>query len=105
MQLYCPLFNFFDHQPNYIKNWVTYASTDLELLKGFLLTACRHLALDDSDKEYAEIAVQYKLTYVQSLQQHIAGESLAARRTAVTKALVLAMDDVGQNFHSLCHST
>ncbi|KAK7428597.1 hypothetical protein QQZ08_004858 [Neonectria magnoliae] len=46
------------------------------------------------EKDFAQVAVQYKLSYVQSLRQTISAGSPSSNRTAVTKALVLAFDEI-----------
>lgn len=62
---------------------------------GFLLTASRHLSMGGSEITYTRLALQYKLRYVQNLRETISTATLASRRAAVTKALVLAFDEVG----------
>lgn len=65
------------------------------MLQGFLLTACRHLSQSSPEHDFSELAAQYKLRHVQDLQEIMLSETPSARRKAVTKALVLATDDVG----------
>lgn len=75
-------------------NWVLMASTEVELLHGFLLTASRHLSNTSPNPVFSELAIQYKLRHVQSLRQSMLAGDAQAGRVAVTKALVLATDDV-----------
>lgn len=75
-------------------NWVLMASTEVELLHGFLLTASRHLSGTSPNPVFTEHAIQYKLRHVQSLRQSMLSSNPEAGRVAVTKALVLATDDV-----------
>lgn len=76
------------------QNWILFSSTEVDLLKGFLLAVCRHLCMVQSEKECEQLAIQYKLTYVQSLREAISAIGLPSSRTAVGKALVLSMDEV-----------
>ena len=76
-------------------NWIMIASTEVDMLRGFLLTACRHISQSSSDQGFAELAIQYKLNHVHDLQRALLAKGAVAGRTAVTKALVLATDDVG----------
>jgi hypothetical protein len=78
-------------------NWILFSTTDIDFLKGFLLSGCRHLSMIESVEEYAELALQYKLNYLQSLRETISAGTTLSRRTAITRALVLAFDDVSQN--------
>lgn len=87
--------HFYVQSPAIGSNWVLLASTEIEMLQGFLLTACRHLSQSSSDQGFSELAIQYKLRHVQSLRETMLGEDPSASRAAVTKALVLATDDVG----------
>lgn len=82
------------HNDHVRNNWVLLSSADTDFLKGFLLAACRHLSTVKSEIEYAEIAIQYKLRYIQDLRRTILSDGPSSRREAVTRALVLAFDDV-----------
>lgn len=91
----CPVIKHFAEYSHYMRdNWLLFSSTDIDFLKGFLLASCRHLSLVHFQEEYARIAIQYKLDYVQSLRKIISTEDLSLGRVAVTRALVLASDDV-----------
>lgn len=76
------------------QNWILFSSTEVELLKGFLLAACRHLYIVHLEKEFGQLAIQYKLNYVRSLRETISATGPASSRMAVTKALVLGIDEV-----------
>ncbi|KAF4971405.1 hypothetical protein FZEAL_9856 [Fusarium zealandicum] len=75
-------------------NWVLYSSTDTDLLKGFLLAACRHLSVFQSEEEYTQLALQYKLSYVQSLREVISMGNPSLSRVAVARAMVLVFDEI-----------
>ena len=97
MQANCPVLKSLgEFQENMRQNWVIMSSTDTELLHSFLLAACRDLSITRLQKEYTEFAIEYKLRYVQKLRQTISVQDLSSSRTAVTRALVLAFDDVSQ---------
>ncbi|CAI0646565.1 unnamed protein product [Colletotrichum noveboracense] len=90
----CPVLNYMGKHNDHVRNnWVLLSSADTDFLKGFLLAACRHLSTIKSEKEYAEIAIQYKLRYIQDLRRTILSDGPSSRREAVTRALVLAFDD------------
>jgi hypothetical protein len=80
------------------QNWILFSSTEIELLKGFLLAACRHLYIVHLEKEFGPLAIQYKLNYVRSLRETISATGPASGRMAVTKALVLSIDEVRPMF-------
>lgn len=95
MQPRCPVLNYMGAQNEYMrKNWVLFSSTNPEFLKGHLLAACRHLAAESAESEYLELAIQYKLRYIRDLQEVLWTGDPSASRTAVSRALVLAIDDV-----------
>ncbi|KAH7151650.1 hypothetical protein DER46DRAFT_614984, partial [Fusarium sp. MPI-SDFR-AT-0072] len=74
------------------RNWVFVCSGNIELLKGFLLSAARSLAMLN-DQEFKATAVQYKLRFIQALQQSLSAGDLSSLRSAVPQALVLAFDE------------
>ncbi|KAF7562260.1 hypothetical protein G7046_g1851 [Stylonectria norvegica] len=95
MQAQCPIINYLGARHDYItSNWILFSSTDLELLKGFLLAASRHLYMLGRDDRYEAIAIHYKLRYVRSLRETIRGGDLFSSRAAVTRAVVLAFDEM-----------
>ncbi|KAI0138976.1 hypothetical protein F4776DRAFT_617512 [Hypoxylon sp. NC0597] len=95
MCIHCPVMQHFAEYSNYMRrNWIIFSSTDVDLLKGFLLASCRHLSMVHLEEEYVNIAIQYKLAYVQSLREIISTEDPSLGRIAVTRALVLAFDDI-----------
>lgn len=97
MQANCPVLAFLGGYHECMrKNWVLMSSTDLDLLRSFLLASCRHLSLVRLHEEYAELAVQYKLRFIQDLRQVIAPGDISSSRIAVTRVLVLAFDEVSQ---------
>ncbi|TEA15687.1 hypothetical protein C8034_v002283 [Colletotrichum sidae] len=91
----CPIVNYIDKDEHYIRdNWILLGSIDVDFLNGFLLAACRHLSIVEKEKEYAGLAIEYKLRNIRGLRESILGDSLTASRSAVTRALVLACDDL-----------
>lgn len=91
----CPILNVLGDENRRIRdNWVILSSTNLEILKGTLLSACRWLSIVQQETEYAELAIQYKLRLVRDLQETIGMGCLLSSRSAVSKALVLAFDEV-----------
>ncbi|CAM1504983.1 Fc.00g106200.m01.CDS01 [Cosmosporella sp. VM-42] len=95
MQVQCPVIQYLGELQAYVKaNWILLSSTDMDLLKGFLLAACRHLSMVGVEKEYDEFAIQYKLRYVRNLRETISAGNLVSSRMAVTRALVLAFDEI-----------
>lgn len=97
-QAHCPMINYTGQYMDSLRsNWVLYASTDIEFLKGFLLSGCRHLATVSPNKEFSSLTAQYKLQHLRDLQEAISEKSVESSRAAVAKALVLASDDVGHD--------
>lgn len=97
LETQCPVVNHFGQNHDSMRgNWLLFSSTDINLLHGFLLTACRHLSLQQGEI-YAVWAIQYKLKYVQDLRESLSADDPTSRRTAVSKALVLAFDEVNKN--------
>ncbi|KAI8711628.1 Aldo-ket-red domain-containing protein [Fusarium sp. LHS14.1] len=95
LDLHCPVMKHLGGDYHYRKqNWILFSSTEVELLKGFLLAACRHLYIVHLEKEFGQLAIQYKLNYVRSLRETISATGPASSRMAVTKALVLGIDEV-----------
>ncbi|KAI0161871.1 NADP-dependent oxidoreductase domain-containing protein [Hypoxylon sp. FL1284] len=95
----CPIMRHIAEYHDYMKsNWILFSSVDVDLLKGFLLASCRHLSLIQMDGDYNEIATRYKLSYIQNLRRIIASEDPSLHRLAVSRALVLAFDDVRPTF-------
>lgn len=71
-----------------------FSSTDASLLRGFLLAACRHLSMVNGEGEYAQLAIQYKLSFIRDLRETIFTEDPLFAGMAITKSLVLAFDEV-----------
>ncbi|KAH6880359.1 hypothetical protein B0T10DRAFT_581623 [Thelonectria olida] len=95
MKTHCPLMTYLGGRHSYVKNnWILVSSTNIDFLRGFLLAACRDLSMMSSKTEYSELAIQYKLTYVQNLREAMLCGDQVSRQTAVTRALVLAFDEI-----------
>ncbi|KAH9902144.1 hypothetical protein F4778DRAFT_736448 [Xylariomycetidae sp. FL2044] len=95
LYLYCSsMRTLSQYHPDMAANWLFFGSTDIEILRGFLLTSCRHLSEICAEREYVQLAIEYRLHHVKSLRESMSAGSASASRVAVTKALVLASDDV-----------
>ncbi|KZL70448.1 hypothetical protein CT0861_07107 [Colletotrichum tofieldiae] len=94
LEAQCPVVNYLGQKYDNIRgNWLLLGSTDINLLRGFLLAACRHLSFHQGEL-YSEWAIQYKLKHVQDLRECLSADDPASRRTSVAKALVLAFDEI-----------
>ncbi|KAF4416358.1 hypothetical protein FACUT_12654 [Fusarium acutatum] len=92
---HCPIIMDIAEQASEIRsNWIFFVSTDLVLLRGCLLAACRYLAQVELRDEYALLAIQYKQYYLQSLRKELSSRSLPSRRNAVAMTTVLALDEI-----------
>lgn len=95
LNFHCPVLKNVGESSEYMrKNWIFFSSTDADFLQGFLLAACRHLSMVNLDGDYAQFAIQYKLRYIRSLREAICSDNPSSCRIAVTKALVLTLDEV-----------
>ena len=98
MRVNCPLIRRLGEKHAYVRNnWLLLSATDTDLLNGALLSACRHISIFSTPEqaaEFTQFANQYKLKFVRQLQESIASGHQASRVRAVTRALVLAFDDV-----------
>ncbi|KAK4096700.1 hypothetical protein N658DRAFT_435552 [Parathielavia hyrcaniae] len=83
-----------EHRQRVRDNWAIMTSTDIEILRGTLLSACRWLSIIQEQAEYAELAIEYKLRLVRDLQGTISIGNLLSSRRAVSKALVLVCDEI-----------
>ena len=94
----CPaLRNMNDIQEPFVKDWVTLALGDVGFLSGILIIACRHLCICQYQELYfRRLAMEYKVTCVQSLRRVIASQNPISRNSAVGKGLALAFDEVSQ---------
>lgn len=95
MHIECPIVKYLGKRYEDVRaNWILVSSTNVELLSGFLLAGCRHLSMQRLEDEFTELAIQYKVRCIQSLQEVMSATDLLTNRTAIAKALVLAFDDV-----------
>lgn len=74
--------------------WMFFNASDPMMLRGFLLVACRHLSLVGLQDEYTQLAMRYKLYYLQTLRGYILSNDISVRRKAVAITTVLALDEV-----------
>jgi hypothetical protein len=94
LQTGCGMIRFVENQPDFVRDWLLFASTDVDILKTALLTACRHRSAFNSDNEYELRATQYKLEQIRVIRKSINSDGIPARRTAITTAIMLALDEV-----------
>lgn len=94
LQRDCVLIRFTSSQPDFVAGWLPFSAADPDLLRGLLLTACRHRAMSDSGPGYAQFAAGYKARQLRVVRESIADGSVAARRRAVTRAIMLVVDEV-----------
>ncbi|RQM06588.1 hypothetical protein DH86_00001211 [Scytalidium sp. 3C] len=83
------------------REWVPLALTDIGLLDGIFLSACRHLAahhcIDQKQQLFSQLAVRYKVECVQSLRGALLKKMPPFADSIVAQAVMLAYDEL-----SLC---
>ncbi|KAK6826134.1 hypothetical protein PG987_013628 [Apiospora arundinis] len=77
-------------------HWVPTAFSDLGMLSGLLLFACRHLYFCTEKATYKEQALQYKGACLSSLKESLSrdGQAGKATDTTIAKALQMASDEL-----------
>jgi hypothetical protein len=94
---YCPIVMGLKEKVMDIRShWMFFVASDPIILRGFLLVACRHLSLVELQDNYADMAIRYKLSYLQGLQECMFINKPSSRREAVSMTIVLAFDEVSQ---------
>ena len=98
MQFYCPgIDSLGESAVNLLRDWAFLTSTDVDLLRGSLLVACREICMASPERtDYAELLIQYKLKLVTFLRQALSIGDLSLNRRAVTTALLLTYDEVSK---------
>lgn len=80
------------------REWVPLALTDIGLLDGIFLSACRHLAahhcIDQKQQLFSQLAVRYKVECVQSLRGALLKKMPPFADSIVAQAVMLAYDEV-----------
>ncbi len=74
--------------------WVSLALTDLGMLNGLLVSACRSLHSLYGGGPYLEYALRYKMACIVDLNRAITGEGSKPRDSTIAKAIILASDEV-----------
>ncbi|KAH7303641.1 hypothetical protein B0I35DRAFT_446351 [Stachybotrys elegans] len=93
LQFHCPLVNS-SNGKFYFSHWISLSSAETELLRGFLLASCRHLAIVQSRPDYVQLATEYKLKYIQGLRNILFIDDSRLKGIAVTRAIVLINDEI-----------
>ena len=81
-----------------VKDWVRLGLDDPGFMSGIYLAACRHLALyEHQPVDYPLLAAEYKLACLRDLNSALAKKSPLLTDATVSKALMLAFDEVGRS--------
>jgi hypothetical protein len=75
-------------------HWVSYTITDLGMMNGLFLAACRSLANQTHEGVYASQALRYKGACIRSVAKAIEDEGDSVSDATVAKVLFLASDEV-----------
>jgi hypothetical protein len=95
MDSHCPVMDSLGEEHAYMRrNWMLLTTTDIDMLRGCLITSCRHLCMVRQETDYEPLAIQYKLEYVKTLRAMISTAAPELGRMAVARAVVLAFDEV-----------
>ncbi|CVK86395.1 uncharacterized protein FMAN_06326 [Fusarium mangiferae] len=96
----CPIARSIRQYQEYLrKNWIIISSHDTEFIRGFLLAASRHLSMVESNIEFEEIAIRYKLEHLAKLRKDVAMQPMSISPRSVSSALVLSFDEVSLPIH------
>lgn len=77
------------------REWVRLTLTNAGSLNGIFLAACRHLWMQCRQQYYMQLAMQYKLSCVQTLRKTIYAEtSSCINDSTIAIGLFLAYDEV-----------
>ncbi|KAH8658581.1 hypothetical protein BGZ61DRAFT_371134 [Ilyonectria robusta] len=76
-------------------HWLPLAFSDVGLLCGLLLAACRHLLIAGPavNKEYAGMALRYKGECIKSTNQAVVTEGTSVSDATIGKALIMSSDE------------
>lgn len=87
-------------------HWLPLAFSDVGLLCGLLLAACRHLLIAGPavNKEYAGMALLYKGECIKSTNQAVVTEGTSVSDATIGKALIMSSDEVRSLGKFLTHS-
>src|SRR6186713_80738 len=76
-------------------DWVKLSFTDMGLLCGILLAACRHLCVAQHEEhKYMRLATQYKLASIRQVSATLMEEGSSFSDSTVANVLALAIDEV-----------
>lgn len=77
------------------REWVRLTLTNIGSLTGVLLAACRHLLMHSELAHFTQLAIQYKLSCVQTLRKTIQVETpLMISDSTIALGVLLAFDEV-----------
>ncbi|KAK7420411.1 hypothetical protein QQX98_002834 [Neonectria punicea] len=96
--MHCGLFDYpGDHQARILRDWVSLAITDKDLLDAaILLSACRSiLRARPGDPVLTQMALQYKHRGLKTLRQALGGVSSPVSILTVATAFAMAFDELG----------
>ncbi|KLO82593.1 uncharacterized protein LW93_9797 [Fusarium fujikuroi] len=95
LSAHCPIARSIGRYHEYLRNnWIIISSHDAEFIRGFLLAASRHLSTVESNIEFEEIAIRYKLEHLAKLRKDVAKQPMAISPRSVSSALVLSFDEM-----------
>ncbi|KAI3587998.1 NADP-dependent oxidoreductase domain-containing protein [Fusarium oxysporum f. sp. albedinis] len=100
LSAHCPIARSLGQYHEYLRrNWIIISSHDAEFIRGFLLAASRHLSVVESNIEFEEIAIRYKLEHLAKLRKDVSMQPMSINPRSVSSALVLSFDEVSLSIH------
>ncbi|EXL73871.1 hypothetical protein FOPG_10932 [Fusarium oxysporum f. sp. conglutinans race 2 54008] len=95
LSAHCPIARSLGQYHEYLRrNWIVISSHDAEFIRGFLLAASRHLSMVESNIEFEEIAIRYKLEHLAKLRKDVSMQPMSINPRSVSSALVLSYDEM-----------
>ncbi|EMT67128.1 hypothetical protein NOF04DRAFT_15993 [Fusarium oxysporum II5] len=95
LSAHCPIARSLGQYHEYLRrNWIVISSHDAEFIRGFLLAASRHLSMVESNVEFEEIAIRYKLEHLAKLRKDVSMQPMSINPRSVSSALVLSFDEM-----------
>ncbi|KAH6894523.1 hypothetical protein B0T10DRAFT_546022 [Thelonectria olida] len=76
-------------------HWLPMALSDVGLLCGLLLAACRHLTAPSpvASDDYTQMALRYKGVCIKSTNEAVVAEGTSVSDTTIAKALIMSSDE------------
>lgn len=96
MNAHCPILNEdASYQLVVPMDWVALSLTDKGFLCSIFIASCRHmLRYQPHEQRFMRLAIQYKLTSLQTLNTTILGSSSSLSDSTVANVIALAIDEV-----------